>query len=150
MEENRNTPNTDNIDLIDSIIKLDEDEFMHEKQQKIEIERLTKATGKQFLITIKSLSVDRLYDLQSSSLSSKGGVHLGKFYKGALTACSEAIVNPNFDDVRLKKKLKLNEQALKIDVLRKVFKPSEIQFINNQIMELSGFDNNTENELKKD
>ena len=77
---------------------------------------------------------------------------MNKFYKGALNICSECITNPNFDDEKLKKKLNLHERALKIDVLKKVFKVSEINIINSECMSISGFDDNSElvEELKND
>ncbi len=147
MEEVK-TINEQELSSIECLLGLDDDNFYSEKTQKIEIERLSKATGKPFIIAIKNLPVDRIYALQSNAMTKSGTVHLGNFYKGALTACSEAIIEPNFDDARLKKKLRLHEKALKIDVLQKVFKPTEINFINNQILEISGFNSNLNDELK--
>ena len=150
MEESKNTTTQKSSDLIENILHLNDDEFMRERQQEIEIDRLTKATGKPFIIKIKSLSVDRIFELQSNSYNSKGSLHLGKLYKGAVAACCEAIIEPNFDDVRLKKKLNLNDSALKKDVLQKILKPKEIQFINNRIVDLSGFDSDIADELKNE
>ena len=138
--------------LIESLLGLDDKEFNNQRTKDVEIMRLTRLTGKPFMVTVKSLSPERIYELQDRSLDKSGAVSMNKFYKGALNICSECITSPNFDDEKLKKKLNLHERALKIDVLKKVFKVSEINIINSECMSISGFDDNSElvEELKND
>lgn len=138
--------------LIENLLGLNDENFNNEKTKEVEIPRLTKATGEKFIVTIKSLSPDRIYELQDRSLDKNGAVSMNRFYKGAINICSEAIVSPDFNSEKLKKKLNLHDKCLKIDVLTKVFKVSEINQINSEIMSISGFDDTSEviNELKND
>ena len=138
--------------LIESLLGLDDKEFNNQRSKDVEIPRLTKLIGKPFNVTIKSLSPERIYELQDGSLDKKGAVSMNRFYKGAINICSECITSPNFDDEKLKKKLGLNERCLRIEVLKKVFKVSEINIINSECMSISGFDDNSEvvEELKND
>ena len=126
--------------LIENLLGLDDKHFNNEKTKDVEIPRLTKATGSPFFVKIRNLTPDRIYELQDRSLDKTGAVNMGKFYKGALSICSEAIVEPDFESERLKKKLHLHEKCLKIDVLSKVFKVSEINELNSEVMSISGFD----------
>ena len=126
--------------LIESLLSLDDKNFNSETTKQVEIKRLSKATGSPFFVTIKSLEPARIYEVQDKSLDGKGNVSMNRFYKGALESCSESIIEPNFNDERLKKKLHLHEKALKIDVIKKIFKVSEINKINSEIMSISGFD----------
>ena len=138
--------------LIQNLLELDDRNFNNTTEKEVEIPRLTKATGKAFSVKIKSLTPDRIYELQDRSLDKSGSISMNKFYKGALSICTEAIVEPDFNDEKLKKKLGLHEKALKIDVIKKVFKVSEINTINSEVMSISGFDdmNEVQTELKND
>ena len=133
---------------IEMLLGLSDDEFNSGKTKEIEIKRLSKKIGKPFMVTIKNLSAERIYELQDKSYDKNGNVVMGKFYDGALNGCSEAIVSPDFNDVRIKKKLGLSDTALKKDVLSKVFKVNEINEINSEIMDLSGFDKNLSDDIK--
>lgn len=138
--------------LIGKLLELDDKNFNNSKTKEVEIPRLSKATGTTFNVTIKSLSPDRIYELQDRSLDKSGSISMNKFYKGALNICSEAITEPDFNDEKLKKKLGLHEKALKIDVIKKVFKVAEINTINSEVMSISGFDDlgELEKEIKND
>lgn len=133
---------------IELLLDLDDKEFNKEKTKDIEIKRLSDKTKKPFFITIKSLSPERIYELQDKSYDKNGNVVMGKFYDGALNGCSEAIVSPDFNDTRLKHKLGLSDTALKKDVLMRVFKVNEINEINSEIMDISGFNKDVGEEIK--
>lgn len=138
--------------LIEGLLGLDDSNFNTHKTKLVEIPRLSKALGVPFMIGIKSLSPERIYELQDKSIDNTGGVSMIKFYRGACNVCSEAITSPDFDDVKLKKKFNLHEKALKLEVIKAVLKVPEINLINSEVMAISGFDEASEvvNELKND
>ena len=133
---------------IERLLGLDDNEFNKNKTKDVEIKRLSKLAKKPFFVTIKSLSPERVYELQDKSYDKNGNVVMGKFYDGALIGCCEAIVAPDFNDIRLKKKLGLSDTALKKDVLMRVFKVNEINEINSEIMDISGFNKDVGEEIK--
>ena len=77
--------------LIESLLGLDDKEFNNQRTKDVEIPRLTRLTGKPFMVTVKSLSPERIYELQDRSLDKSGAVSMNKFYKGALNICSETL-----------------------------------------------------------
>lgn len=134
--------------LIESLLATDSSNFQNDtKTKEIKVESLSDLTGKDFIIKVKALPLSRLYELQDKVYGERG-LSIYESFKANVNILSETIVSPDLDDSKLKKHLGLNENALKIEVIKKIFKGDEINDFASQVMSLSGFNSDVKKKVK--
>ena len=135
--------------LVDALLAADANTLRNDVCETMEIPRLSAALGVPFVITLKSISGKRLDEIDESSIqmTRKGrvqGADIGKMK--SLTLVDGIQLEAGVMDA-LKKKLNAVTPA---EVYQKLFTAGETQKIYKRIRALSGFDEEDDEEDKKE
>lgn len=127
------------MNLVDVLLNTDINKISNEETKKIEVERLSKALGQKFEITIKAIPPKRYTEIQNScvKINYKTKKTETDLYKMQMLTLCDGIKEPNFADEKL---LKHFGGFTPVDVFEKLFLAGEVNNIYNKIAKLSGYD----------
>lgn len=133
------------MNTIDLLMKMDAGTITKVPTGEMEIKRLTELTGEKFVVKYKALNGRRITELSQTTLDGNGNLVGGKAYDGNLILIGEAMISPDLKDKDLQKHF---GAASPKDLADKLFNGGEVRKIAGEIMQLSGYGNNTDEEIK--
>lgn len=133
------------MNTIDLLMKMDAGELTKVPTGEMEIKRLTELTGEKFVVKYKALNGRRITELSDTTRDGNGNIIGSKAFDGNLILISEAMISPDLKDKELQKHF---GAASPKDLADKLFNGGEVRKIAGKIMKLSGYDNNTDEEIK--
>lgn len=133
------------MNTIDLLMKMDAGTITKVPTGEMEIKRLTELTGEKFVVKYKALNGRRITELSQSTTDGNGNIVGGKAYDGNLILIGEAMISPDLKDKDLQKHF---GAASPKDLADKLFNGGEVRKIASEIMQLSGYGNNTDEEIK--
>ena len=133
------------MNTIDLLMKMDAGTITKVPTGEMEIKRLTELIGEKFVVKYKALNGRRITELSQTTLDGNGNLVGGKAYDGNLILIGEAMISPDLKDKDLQKHF---GAASPKDLADKLFNGGEVRKIAGEIMQLSGYGNNTDEEIK--
>ena len=124
------------MSLLEKLLSADIGIITTEAKTELEVPRLTKLLGETFIVELKELPFQQIEEARNFATSGKGKdqvVDNGKFTSIVL---SKAIVTPDLGDRDLYQKFGVTN---KLDCIKKLFKPGEIDLLATKVFELSGY-----------
>lgn len=132
------------MSLIDELLALDSKEITEKDTATVEIKKLSKKLGKPFLVTVQAIDPELYMELSTDMLDKKGNVDYSKAFKQNTLIVLEGVIEPNLKDEKL---LKHFGAATPKELAEKLFEGA-IPIIAAKVGEISGFDNEVEEEIK--
>jgi len=126
-------------------MKMDAGELTKVPTGEMEIKRLSKKAGEPFVIQYKAMSGKRITELVRNSTDDNGKIPGAKEYDGNLILIGEALTSPDLKNKDLQKHF---GAASPKDLADKLFNGGEVKRIASAIMELSGYGNDADSEIK--
>lgn len=134
------------MSLTDRLLKLDAGTVNTEQSGEIEIKRLSKLTGEPFLVKCKALSGQEYTEISMTIIDDKKNrVNYDKAYDVNTRVALAGIMDPNLKDKSL---LKHYNCPTPKELLEKLFNGGEIAGIASLVTNLSGYGEDSEDELK--
>lgn len=133
------------MNLVEKLLTVDVSVLEREETQDIEIKRLSKKIGEPFIVTVKALEGDRYVELSSRMLNKKNSVDYDKVFNTNVLVACEGIVSPDLKDKKLQDHYKCKTPK---ELALLFFNGGEISNIANAITELSGYGEESDEEIK--
>lgn len=137
------------MSVVDKLLKLDSASLAELPVGTIEIKRLSEKIGEPFLVECKAINGQRYNDIQKNAvrISKKGEFQDLDTGKTKTLTVLEGIVEPNLKREDLQQHYKA---ATPKELLYKMFLAGEVDDIYNLILDLSGFEGNSDEESLED
>ena len=133
------------MNALDLLMKMDAGEISKIPEEEMEIKRLSELTGEKFVIKYQALPGRRITELSNNTKDKNGNVIASRAYDANLILIAEAVVSPNLKDEKLQKHF---GTASPKDLADKLFNGGEVSNISGKIMLISGFGEDTDEEIK--
>lgn len=132
------------MNLIEKLIRIDKEKYAEKETKKIKSKRLSKILGEDTDITIKAVSGRRLNDIYGTIVGKDGKREFSKNYDMNLMFCVNGVIEPNLKDAALMEYF----GARTPKDLAEILFDSEASEIADEIAELSGYSEDSEEEVK--
>lgn len=129
----------------DILMGLDADKLAEVPTKELKVPRLSRLTGVEFTVTVKAIPAKRFTELVSGIREKNGEVDTSKAYEANVKIALAGMVDPSMKDKDLMEKFNCSTP---MQLIEKIFKGGEIGAIADTITELSGFSENTVEEVK--
>ena len=123
------------MNLVQKLLKVDQDEFGKKKLKKIKSKVLSEIMGEEAVITIQSVSPKEILEISETGMDDEGEVIIGKTLDTSSLVVAAAVVDPPLKDEELMKHLGVATPA---DAALKLFK-GEVNTIATKINQMAGF-----------
>ena len=133
------------MSIVDKLLKLDAGKLEEKPEKAIEIPRLSELIGEPFMVRCTAITGDRYSELTSVAVSKSGKFEYEKAYKANVLVALESIVEPDLKNEELQKHFNCRTPK---ELLEKLLNGGEISKIADISTELSGFGNDTDEEIK--
>lgn len=133
------------MNTLDLLMKMDAGEISKIPEGEMEIKRLSELTGEKFVIKYQALPGRRITELSNNTKDKNGNVIASRAYDANLILIGEAVVSPDLKDEKLQKHF---GAASPKDLADKLFNGGEVSNISGKIMLISGFGEDTDEEIK--
>lgn len=132
------------MNLVDKLMQIDKEEAAKKETKEIKCKRLSKLIGEDVTITIQSLSGHKINDIMGMAVDKSGNKIFSKAYDVNLMYCVEGITCPSLKDNALMEHFGASTPKDLATILLGV----EANAIADEILGISGFDDDTEDEVK--
>lgn len=132
------------MNLIEKLIAADSDHLKKKEEKKVYSRKLSSLLGEDTYITIRELSGRKMNDLNQTMINKKGERDMSMLYETNLMYCVEGIVEPSMKD----EKLLEHFGAATPKILTEKLFDSEVGKIADEIINLSGMNDEAEKEIK--
>ena len=135
------------MSLLEKLLSADAGIILKETKTEVEVPRLTKLLGEPFIVELKELPYQQIEEARNFATSGKGKhqvIDKGKFTSIVL---SKTIVTPDLADRDLHQKFGVTN---KLDCIKKLFKPGEIELLATKVFELSGYSDEAVQDVVED
>ena len=135
------------MSLLEKLLSADAGIILKETKTEVEVPRLTKLLGEPFIVELKELPYQQIEEARNFATSGKGKhqvIDNGKFTSIVL---SKTIVTPDLADRDLHQKFGVTN---KLDCIKKLFKPGEIELLATKVFELSGYSDEAVQDVVED
>ena len=135
------------MSLLEKLLSADAGVILQETKTEVEVPRLTKLLGEPFIVALKELPYQQIEEARNFATSGKGKhqvIDNGKFTSIVL---SKTIVTPDLADRDLHQKFGVTN---KLDCIKKLFKPGEIELLATKVFELSGYSDEAVQDVVED
>lgn len=135
------------MSLLEKLLSADAGIILKETKTEVEVPRLTKLLDEPFIVELKELPYQQIEEARNFATSGKGKhqvVDNGKFTSIVL---SKTIVTPDLADRDLHQKFGVTN---KLDCIKKLFKPGEIELLATKVFELSGYSDEAVQDVVED
>lgn len=124
------------MSLLEKLLSADIGIITTEAKTELEVPRLTKLLGETFIVELKELPFQQIEEARNFATSGKGKYQVVDNGKFTSIVLSKAIVTPDLGDRDLYQKFGVTN---KLDCIKKLFKPGEIDLLATKVFELSGY-----------
>lgn len=131
--------------IVDKLMQINPSIFDEVEECEIEIKRLSAKLGEPFIVRCRALPGERFTELKGKMLDKKGNLRQDKVFEANVLAALEGIVSPDLKNEQL---LKHYGCKLPKDLVLKLFNGGEIAKIADKVTELSGFGDDSDDEVK--
>lgn len=129
----------------DILMGLDADKLTEVPTRELKVPRLSRLAGVEFTVKVKAIPAKRFTELVSGIREKNGEVDTSKAYEANVKIALAGMVDPSMKDKDLMEKFGCSTP---MQLIEKIFKGGEIGAIADTITELSGFSENTVEEVK--
>lgn len=135
------------MNLVDGLLALDKEDVLKKETAEIEIKRLSKLTGKPFMVEVQAVSARRYQEIQSGLLSKNGSVDFSKVYDVNQSIVLEGVINPNLKDQKL-----LDHFGAKTpkELAQVLFQGGDMVKLADLVAKVSGFEDEEEAQEQED
>nr|DAY39703.1 MAG TPA: tail assembly chaperone protein [Caudoviricetes sp.] len=124
------------MSLLEKLLSADIGVITTEAKAELEVPRLTQLLGEPFIVELKELPFQQIEEARNFATTGKGKhkvVDNGEF---TCIVLSKTILTPDLSDRDLHQKFGVTN---KLDCIKKLFKPGEIDLLATKVFELSGY-----------
>ncbi|RFZ79857.1 hypothetical protein DS742_05190 [Lacrimispora amygdalina] len=133
------------MNLAEKLMKLDRKKLEEVPTGEIEIKRLSQLTGEPFTVKCRAIPGERYTEIGSVMTDHKGKLDLGKVYRVNTLLAVEGVVEPDLRDAKLQEHFSCKTPK---DLAEVLFQGGEMSKVGDLITELSGFGEESDNEIK--
>ena len=130
---------------VDILMGLDADKLSEVPTKELKILRLSKLAGSDFIVKVKAIPAKRFTELVSGIRNKDGSVDVAKAYDANVKIALAGLVDPDMKDKDLMEKFRCSTP---MQLISTIFRGGEIGTIADTITELSGFSDDTVEEVK--
>ena len=133
------------MNTVELLLKIDAGKLAEVPTKTMEIKRLSKLNGQPFMVKIKALSGRRYLGYADMARDSNGKVNVDKVCDANSLITCAGMVEPDMKSRELQEHFGARTPK---DLVEKIFKCAEIGKIADEIAELSGYGNDTDDKVK--
>ena len=133
------------MNIVDILLGMDAGTLKEVPTSELKAKKLSKATGTDVKVKVRALTGKRITDLTMTAVGKDGSVDYGKTYDTNLLIAVDGVVSPNLKDRQLQEHF---GAATPKDLAEILFYPGELVAIANEVRALSGYDKESDEEIK--